>query len=350
MMNPVLKTLSKTVQYNCNISDAHHAGHYTLCIYLLKMREFYRWECDKGFAAQLGKENLGAWMAEREDLWTSLEGNDFAPLTIDDKEFNPFDSGKINQQLASHNMVYSAGYGSKFRPHFFLGELENVHREGDYTIYISNKEYARDLTAPPAMAQGQTIFIRRESLRRMLWEKYEEWLWNKPDNAMKRAIQFYPFDTDINLALEKMTENELHMAVLHEMGEIRSSSLLGSQWLEILSELPRSKGEILFRSVKDHLADNLSTLPALMKKFKPESLHFYMANLSSMRKVIAPQLLQRYEQWLVDQSLTPLEEYIAMAGEHWLKLAGDMMQLRETTADNTRYIKELSQLVENNYC
>ena len=39
-----IKQLSDTVQLNCHISDARHAGNYTLCIYLLKMREFYRWE------------------------------------------------------------------------------------------------------------------------------------------------------------------------------------------------------------------------------------------------------------------------------------------------------------------
>jgi hypothetical protein len=33
-----------TVQKNCHISDAQYAGDYTLCIFLLKMREFYRWE------------------------------------------------------------------------------------------------------------------------------------------------------------------------------------------------------------------------------------------------------------------------------------------------------------------
>ncbi len=35
--------LISQVQHNCDISDANHAGNYTLCIYLLKMREYYRW-------------------------------------------------------------------------------------------------------------------------------------------------------------------------------------------------------------------------------------------------------------------------------------------------------------------
>ena len=36
------RDLIQTVQRNCHIADARHAGDYTLCVYLLKMREFYR--------------------------------------------------------------------------------------------------------------------------------------------------------------------------------------------------------------------------------------------------------------------------------------------------------------------
>ena len=40
----VLEPLKQTISRNCHISDAQYAGNYTLCIYLLKIREFYRWE------------------------------------------------------------------------------------------------------------------------------------------------------------------------------------------------------------------------------------------------------------------------------------------------------------------
>ena len=42
--------------------------------------------------------------------------------------------------------------------------------------------------------QHNDIFIRRESFQRMLWERLETWRWNKPDNAMAKAIAcFRPF-------------------------------------------------------------------------------------------------------------------------------------------------------------
>ena len=57
--------LVNTVQKNCHISDARHAGDFTLCIFLLKMREFYRWEQGLPFGAALGRGEVGDWLAGR---------------------------------------------------------------------------------------------------------------------------------------------------------------------------------------------------------------------------------------------------------------------------------------------
>ena len=44
-----LATLTDAVQYNCDVSDARHGGDYSLCVCLMKTREFYRWEKRLGF-------------------------------------------------------------------------------------------------------------------------------------------------------------------------------------------------------------------------------------------------------------------------------------------------------------
>ena len=36
--------LQRQIQTNCDISDAHHAGLYSLCGLLLRMRDLYKWE------------------------------------------------------------------------------------------------------------------------------------------------------------------------------------------------------------------------------------------------------------------------------------------------------------------
>ena len=56
--------LVNTVQQNCHISDALYAGEYTVCIFLLKMREFYRWENDIPYSGVLPKNAIGEWLHE----------------------------------------------------------------------------------------------------------------------------------------------------------------------------------------------------------------------------------------------------------------------------------------------
>ena len=352
MSESILSFLSQRVQHNCHITDASHAGQYTLCVYLLKMREFFRWEIGQAFNSGIDKEQLGQWIVEREALWLDIEEQDYQPIEIDNQSYDPFDTEAINAHLHDFGLVYSAGYGNRLRPHFFLAQMEHKHIEDDYTIYITGQEYARDLTAPPAMAQGNVIFLRRESFRRMIWEKYEEWLWNRPENAMKRAIAYYPFADDTLNALESMTTNELNMALLHEIGEVKASARLGREWREILNQLSRSKGEIMLRAVKDHLADSLSTLPQLINDFRPESYHFYMANLTSMRKTIAPGLTECYDNWYQsDNDSLPksLVNYVQRAESHWLQVAGRIMELRQLYDDNRRYTDQIAELIEQSY-
>ena len=114
-------------------------------------------------------------LCAREELWGTLEDRSFSAIEIDGRRHDPFDANAVNEALGKHGLLYSAGYGNKAKSHFFLARLEKTIEQQGYRIYISAEEYARDLSAPPAMSLGKEIFIRRESLRRMLWEKLEEW-------------------------------------------------------------------------------------------------------------------------------------------------------------------------------
>ncbi|MEN8251268.1 MAG: hypothetical protein ABFS32_20215 [Bacteroidota bacterium] len=99
------------------------------------------------------------------------------------------------------------------------------------------------------------------------------------------------FEPQTLKALEPMTSNELSITLLHEIGDIKAGVILGEQWRDILLQLSHSKGEVMLRAVKDYLADSLSTLPDLIANFRQEPFHFYMANLTSMRKTIAQGLV-----------------------------------------------------------
>lgn len=326
-MDTALQPLRDVVQTNCHIADARHASDYTLCVYLLKMREYFRWEQGYPLGASLPSAEVGEWLVAREALWETLEENPYQDLTIDGDALPPFESDLINERLLERGLVYSGGLGHNSRPHFFLADLERTEIQDDCRILIAGREYARDLTAPPAMAQGSTIYVRRESFRRMLWEKLEEWRWHRNDSPMGRAIASYDFDHDLDGSLDAMTNNEVDVVVLHEVGEVLAGRHLGHEWGDMLTAMPRSRAEIMGRAVRDHLADALSTLPTLLERHQTGSLHFYMANLNGMRKEIFPSLMAAYEEWRETGRLESLDRLTSRARDHWLGVAERMLEL-----------------------
>lgn len=336
-------TLS-AIRTNCHITDARHATDYTMCIYLLKMREYFRWERAIPYSAKLPHEELAEWLSSRESLWEELADAPFSEIPLAGRTVDPFDAGSINEHLNTRGYVYSSGYGHNMKPHFFLGDLIEQREYNGYTLYISGREYARDLTAPPAMSLGDTIFIRHESLRRMIWEKVEEWRWNRPENAMQRAIDHYGFETRPDRALDDMTRNEIQSVLLHEIGEVMAGEALGDDWELLLAELPHSKAEIMLRAVRDNLADTLSTLPGLLDDLHPASMHFYMANLTNMRKSLFPSLLNAYEEWDSTGNPGKLSSIIKRGRDHWLELAKRIIDLCRNRGDQCQH--EIVSLVE----
>jgi hypothetical protein len=316
----------EAVRTNCHISDARFATEYTLCVYLLKMREYFRWEHELPFNAALPHDELTAWLTRREAHWEQLEQRDFTDIPVGSKHYDPFDAAAINAALNPLGYVYSSGYGRGMKPVFFMGALEQSDEHDDYSLLVSGRELARDLAAPPAMSRDGSIFIRRESLRRMLWERLEEWRWNRPDNALKCAIECYDFDNAPDAALEAMTDNELRTMLLHEIGEIQAGKILGPEWETLLASLGHSKAELMLRAVRDHLADALSTLPGLLADDNPAAMHFYFGNLSNMRKELFPRLLSAYEIWKISASTRELESLTSTAAAHWQALAQRLLE------------------------
>ncbi len=320
-MENQLQPIIDTVQHNCHIADARHAGDYTLCVYLLKMREMYRWEHGIDFTAQLTTDDVGDWLTGREGVWDEVEGQDYKPLQIKGKSHDAFDNDLINTLLHEHKLVYNAGLGIRCRPHFFIAELEQVIQQDGYTIYISGKEYARDMAAPGAMAQQNKIFIRRESLRRVIWEILDDARVSGMDNPLTRAMRYYPFEENIETALNQMADVEIAYVIQHEIGEVKAGRVLGGIWDDMLNSLARTQAEIMLRAVRDHLADSMTTLPALLEDNNPASIHFYFGNLTAMRKHLAPSLLEAYENWHASGELDQLQALAQGSVDYWKQLA-----------------------------
>ena len=322
-----LNKLIKTVQQNCHISDACYAGNYTLCIYLLKMREFYRWEKALPYTTKLSNDDIGPWLTERESLWDEAEKQDYKALSFEDMQYDPYDQQQLNNVLEQKGLIYSGGYGAYGKPVFFIAELEEKTVFDDYTLYVAGHELAREVSAPPGMAGDKNIFIRKESLRRFIWEKFEESHWHKQENPLARALGCYDFQGSPEKSLDRMTNVETDTVLHHEIGEIMATRLLGDDWDEMVINMPRSQLEFMARAIKDHLADAVSTLPRLIENNEAAQLHFYFANMSGMRKVLFPSIHEAYKKWLESNSFDLLRNMIDQSREHWLTLARQSQQI-----------------------
>lgn len=319
-----LSALIDTVQKNCTIADARHARDMTMCTFLLEMREYYRWEMEIPYGARLPRDDLGDWLNARESLWDTVEEDEFARLPLNQAEIDPFDADDVNRALIPQGLVYSSGLGRFRKPHFVLAELKRAEVREGVQVLVAGCEYARDLIAPPAAMRDGAIFLRMDAVRRLLWNKYEEWQWKEKDTALGRAFAHYGFDGDSERALDRMAEAESEAMILHEIGEARAEALLGDDWNTMLGQLNSRHAELLARAVRDHLADCLVTLPTLLEREANGSLHFYLANLSGLRRALFPALPRAYEAWLGNREHAPFAEVVKSAQSHWLDAARHM--------------------------
>jgi hypothetical protein len=339
------RQLVNQVQFNCDISDANHAGDYTLCIYLLKMREYYRWIHALDFETQFDAEQMAQWLRAKEETWDQVVDEPFRPIQLHGTDFEPFDAQGINHALTGAGLFYHAGIGQKAVSHFFIADLAEQSLENGVRISVTGKEYARDLTAPPAISTASEIIVRRESLQRMCWERYQEWNWSRLDNPMGTALAFYPFDEDVPAALEAMVATEQHTLIQHEKGEMQISGEHGEEWSGMMLKLLGSRAELLARSVRDHLADCLQTLPFLAQQDNPAPIHFYFANLNYMRKELFPSAMQAYHAWVEHKDSRCLLALCSAASEHWRRILTSILEIHRLNPENPG--AEIIALVEN---
>jgi len=141
------------------------------------------------------------------------------------------ETARINEALVPEGLVYGGGLGEGLRPHFFLARLVRREEHDGCTVLVSDEEYARGLSAPPALSLGGLVFLRRAALRQLLWEKVEEWRWSRrPDSPMGRAIACHPFGRDPAAALEAMTEEPAACSARAGKGCSRPFPARGWSW------------------------------------------------------------------------------------------------------------------------
>lgn len=299
----------------------------TLCIYLLQMREFFRWE--KGFTAlqPLPRDALGAWLSERESLWGALDEQDLRPVPLDGRQFDPFDVARINTRLNPAGLVYGAGYLGPGHASFFLGVLESAGERGGAQLLTSGRELARGIHAAPAALSGGTIFLRREALSRWLWQKYEAWTLRRPPGAFRALLTHYGFEQVGAQAVERIVAEQGEALVLHEVGELAAGELLGMRWQEMRAALSCRGTDLYLRALRDHLADCLVTLPTLLDDGASASIHFWFSNLEGVRAELFPRAARAYAAWCDGDQGHALAQAASAGRAHWPALCAQVLGL-----------------------
>jgi hypothetical protein len=250
--------LLQDIKFNCDVSDAQFWGYYSVCGLLMRYRELFRSERGLGFRDEIKRDEIGAWIGQKEQQWPYLEQQPFRELVIDDVRYDAFDTVGINRKLNASGLVYGAGYGMYFKPSFFLAELRSVREAAGLTVLTSGKELCRDLFTSPAMLREKTVFIRLEPLAALLQYKYGE-LQMRGNALLEQAFTAYGIppralvDDTLEQRIAAAAERYAEIVLLHEIGEAHEDS---SEWKDILAVAAGDRRmEHYLRAVKDLLAD-----------------------------------------------------------------------------------------------
>jgi hypothetical protein len=321
--------LVEAVQTNCHIADASHAQDLGLCSFLLQMREFHRWERGLPLDAPLDRAAVGAWIARREALWTELEGRAFVPLPADEgSTFGAFDADALNALLLPQGSVYGAGWAGAGRPGFFVADLlERRAIDDGLVVQVCGHEWARGLFAPPAALIGDTIVLRRESMARWLWEKFEAFGLKRADGPFKAVADAYDLERDFRAGLPRMLDEQGETLILHEIGEHRVGRRLGPAWAAMRLDLQDRRADLQVRAVRDHLADLTTTLPALIERGAATAIHFWFAGYDGLRETLFRGLGQAYRDWRGGDGGASLRQACAIGEAHFMPLAEQVLAL-----------------------
>jgi len=327
-----VEAITHQVLHNCDISDAQHAGLYSTCGLALRLRDLYKWERRLNPWEEKDSSEILDWIDHKEQLWEKLAEVEYADLTIDGRQYHPFDTSKINAALEPHRVLYGAGYAYSLKPTFFLAEIENKEHTHGHIVYTLGRELARDLLTLPALSQDNMILLRTESARLFLWDQIV-YIKKSARPALQFALQHcglkeqHPaaLRLSLPLILAAQKDNYIH----HEIGEMRDSTFHTPIWREIIGTYPHTTVELLTRALKDLLADTNEhgTLRYLTQNRKTAGLGLYTAFLDGLQKQLFPELRDAFKTFTQTRNWHIIEEAAAAGYSHAKNYADQMIEI-----------------------
>lgn len=326
-MEGSMAILATQVRRNCDISDAKHAGLYSICGLALRLRDLYKWAHGLPAWQEGDPPAVLSWIDGQETLWEGLEEAAYAPVIIGGHSYDPFDTVGVNDALNAQGLFYGAGYAHSMKPTFLLAEISEKTRVEGLDVFELGREWARDLLTLPAFVQDGAVVFRREAARLYLWDQI---LYIKPsgrpalDVALKRfGVPPGPVSS-VAPHLDTLLKRLQDLYIYHECGERLDTVFDRELWREIIAAFPHSAVELLARSTKDLLADThpRGVLPRILDRRDIVSLGCYVAFFDGLGRAMFPELRVAFSMMTTTGDWTVLEAAVAAGRQTATRIAG----------------------------
>lgn len=331
---------TRTVQHNCDISDARDNGIYSICMLVLKLRNLYKWEHDIEPWEEPESAELLDWIDAKENYWEKIIDEPYQPFPGRSSSIDPYDVIAVNELLGNEEIVYGAGYGRSLKSIFFLAEKIREDLVEGCPVVILGREKAKELSSPFAMLQDNIITIRREPLRFFFWDHIQE-IRSSNKASLYHALDRYGILAGGKLnqgyfrdRLDTIVDGEIPMFIYHEVGEMLQEGLDSHAQRKIIGAFPDSVIEYVSRAVKDVLADThpQGMVSYIVKEQREASLGFYVGFLAGLRRELFPQISSAFNGFL-------------KAGD-WHLIEDARQQCRDENRRLADKIDEIAQLID----
>ncbi len=348
-MESMDNSLHDDIKYNCDVSDAKYWGYFSICGLLLRYRDLYRSEKKLKPWADIGREDIAAWISTKEARWPELEQKKFRDLMINGKSYHPFDVAGINLALKPHMLVYGAGYGMYMKPTFFLAELKSTKEISGLTVRTSGAELVRDLFTAPAMLQETSVYVRLEPLLILLHYKLSE-LNVKRNSVVEDAFAHYGFqhrqitEDNFEKRLEGLTARYAEIILYHEIAEFKEDVPI---WKDVLSAAGDRRNELYLRAVKDLMADTSDHGPfkRIIDTRDRGALGLAIALMEGFRKVLFPEMKEAYAAFIRDGQWEIIETARRAGYKRLKKSRDEVLHAYETSGDAKNFVSAVRMIL-----
>ena len=308
--------MTRQVLQNCEISDAHNAGLYSICGLALRLRDLYKWEKQLPPWEERDSSEILDWIEAKETRWDAFAEKNYKELSLFGKTFDPFDSDGINAVLEPHNIYYGAGYARGLKPTFFLALVEDKIRSNGYRVYTLGRELARDLLTIPAMSQNDSVLLRQDSAHLFLWDQMF-YIKKSGRPALHFALEHLGITEKepetLRQRLPEIFAVVKDIYIYHELGELRDTTFDRDSWREMVAAFPFSPVEFIARALKDLLADTskYGTLHHIIQERQTAGLAFYVAFIDGLAKEFFPQITIAFQEFINSEDWHLIERAVA---------------------------------------